>query len=67
MDILKTIASFKCKRKDCWLEVDCDKIAYTLPWRKEEELQELLAHLSICIWLVVCDLFFPVVDLNLDI
>lgn len=66
MDILKTIASFKCKWKDCWLEIDCGKIAQTLPWRKEKELQELLAHLSINICLVVCDLFFPVVDLIPD-
>lgn len=49
VDTLKTIESSKCKWKDCWLEMDCDKIAQTLPWRKEKELHELLAHLTIYI------------------
>lgn len=29
---------------------NCDKTAQALPWRKEKELQELLEHFSIYIW-----------------
>lgn len=36
------------------------------PGEKKDELQQLLAHLSIYMCLDVCDLFFPVVDLIFD-